>query len=342
MATETRIEVETRRHQMFPVLSAPDIARIRRFGSVRRYARGDACSRPASPGPGMFVLLEGRGGHHASATAWATWCRSCARARGISWPRSASCRGGPRWSTATPRTTSRRCCAAGPAARADHRRGRPGRAPGARADPAPRRADRVRRQRPGADRPAASRPTCCGCRTSWAATAIRTTWSMPTQDADAAALLEQYGAAPSDCWPSAPTAACCSTRPRTRWPAASAWSTASRTTTCSTCWWSAPARPGWPPRSTRPPKGLRVIVLDCRAFGGQAGASARIENYLGFPDRHLGPGAGRARLRAGAEVRRRDADPGAGRSRSTAARAETRGEVSVPLADGRRLRAAPW
>jgi thioredoxin reductase (NADPH) len=24
-------------------------------------------------------------------------------------------------------------------------------------------------------------------------------------------------------------------------------------------------------------------VLDCRAFGGQAGASARIENYLGFP-----------------------------------------------------------
>ena len=26
-----------------------------------------------------------------------------------------------------------------------------------------------------------------------------------------------------------------------------------------------------------------VIVLDSRAFGGQAGASARIENYLGFP-----------------------------------------------------------
>ena len=30
-------------------------------------------------------------------------------------------------------------------------------------------------------------------------------------------------------------------------------------------------------------EGLSVIVLDCRAFGGQAGASARIENYLGFP-----------------------------------------------------------
>jgi thioredoxin reductase (NADPH) len=30
-------------------------------------------------------------------------------------------------------------------------------------------------------------------------------------------------------------------------------------------------------------EGLSVIVFDTRAFGGQAGASARIENYLGFP-----------------------------------------------------------
>jgi hypothetical protein len=30
-------------------------------------------------------------------------------------------------------------------------------------------------------------------------------------------------------------------------------------------------------------EGLSVLTLDCRAFGGQAGASARIENYLGFP-----------------------------------------------------------
>lgn len=30
-------------------------------------------------------------------------------------------------------------------------------------------------------------------------------------------------------------------------------------------------------------EGLTVVVLDSRAYGGQAGASARIENYLGFP-----------------------------------------------------------
>ncbi len=30
-------------------------------------------------------------------------------------------------------------------------------------------------------------------------------------------------------------------------------------------------------------EGLTPLVLDCRSFGGQAGASSRIENYLGFP-----------------------------------------------------------
>ena len=30
-------------------------------------------------------------------------------------------------------------------------------------------------------------------------------------------------------------------------------------------------------------EGLSVLMVDARAFGGQAGASARIENYFGFP-----------------------------------------------------------
>jgi thioredoxin reductase (NADPH) len=46
-------------------------------------------------------------------------------------------------------------------------------------------------------------------------------------------------------------------------------------------------------------EGLSVIVLDCRAFGGQAGASARIENYLGFPTGISGQAlAGRAYTQA--------------------------------------------
>ena len=53
-------------------------------------------------------------------------------------------------------------------------------------------------------------------------------------------------------------------------------------------------------------EGLSVIALDQRAFGGQAGASARIENYLGFPTGISGMGlAGRAfnqALKFGVEV----------------------------------------
>ena len=46
-------------------------------------------------------------------------------------------------------------------------------------------------------------------------------------------------------------------------------------------------------------EGLQVLVLDCRAFGGQAGASARIENYLGFPTGISGQAlAGRAYVQA--------------------------------------------
>lgn len=53
-------------------------------------------------------------------------------------------------------------------------------------------------------------------------------------------------------------------------------------------------------------EGLRVVVADCRAFGGQAGASSRIENYLGFPTGISGQAlAGRAYVQAqkfGAEI----------------------------------------
>src|SRR4029453_15532613 len=41
--------------------------------------------------------------------------------------------------------------------------------------------------------------------------------------------------------------------------------------------------PGLAPGVYAASEGLSALVLDQRAFGGQAGASARIENYLGFP-----------------------------------------------------------
>jgi thioredoxin reductase (NADPH) len=82
-------------------------------------------------------------------------------------------------------------------------------------------------------------------------------------------------------------------------------------------------------------EGLSVAVLDARAFGGQAGASARIENYLGFPTGISGQAlAGRAytqaqkfgaRMVIPAEASSLECDP-------------PRGEpLAVTLSDGRKV-----
>src|SRR3981189_3102722 len=95
-------------------------------------------------------------------------------------------------------------------------------------------------------------------------------------------------------------------------------------------------------------EGLAVLVLDCRAFGGQAGASARIENYLGFPTGITGTTLmARAYTQAqklGAEVaipdevRRLDVESGAGCFRLTLANAERVRSRAVIIASGARYR----
>jgi thioredoxin reductase (NADPH) len=46
--------------QMFPVLSAAEIERVRRFGDVRRFQPGELLCRVGKPSPGMYVILSGR------------------------------------------------------------------------------------------------------------------------------------------------------------------------------------------------------------------------------------------------------------------------------------------
>lgn len=81
-------------------------------------------------------------------------------------------------------------------------------------------------------------------------------------------------------------------------------------------------------------EGLSVIVLDAHAMGGQAGASARIENYLGFPTGISGQAlTGRAfnqALKFGAEI----AIPVAVDKLHC-----NEGELSLDLASGDKLRA---
>ena len=51
--------IDTRREQMFPKLDPPEIDRLRRFGLVRRYAAGEALFVTGEAAPGMFVLIKG-------------------------------------------------------------------------------------------------------------------------------------------------------------------------------------------------------------------------------------------------------------------------------------------
>jgi thioredoxin reductase (NADPH) len=52
-------EVANRRDQMFPVLTDPEVTHIGGFGTVRRFERGTRLFATGEPGPGMFVVLQG-------------------------------------------------------------------------------------------------------------------------------------------------------------------------------------------------------------------------------------------------------------------------------------------
>jgi thioredoxin reductase (NADPH) len=59
MARPSQSIIDTRRDQMFPTLSAADIDRVRRFGKTRLYASGEALVRVGETGHGMSVILSG-------------------------------------------------------------------------------------------------------------------------------------------------------------------------------------------------------------------------------------------------------------------------------------------
>src|SRR5262245_19008636 len=59
-ATTGNAALASRFNQMFPVLSPAEIDRVRRFGEVRRFPAGEYIFRAGKPTPGMYVILSGR------------------------------------------------------------------------------------------------------------------------------------------------------------------------------------------------------------------------------------------------------------------------------------------
>ena len=60
MAESRSPTLDSRRAQTFPILSADEIGRMRRFGEPRRYYDADCISETGKPSPGMLVVLSGK------------------------------------------------------------------------------------------------------------------------------------------------------------------------------------------------------------------------------------------------------------------------------------------
>jgi thioredoxin reductase (NADPH) len=59
MSDLTRTIIDTRRDQMFPVLAPPEIERVRRFGVVRTHGAGDVLIKVGEAGHGLAIILSG-------------------------------------------------------------------------------------------------------------------------------------------------------------------------------------------------------------------------------------------------------------------------------------------
>lgn len=337
MADDAPSELLTRRHQMFPLLTDAEIARMRRFGTVQGYAPGARLFAVGQPGPGMFVVLAG------------VVAISQRDGLGHVVP---ILHQGPGHFLAEVGTLSGR-----PALVDGHAIDEvetllipPGQLRAliiAEADLGERLVRALILRRVALIEAGASGPVLIGQPDS--ADVLRLQNFLRRngqphhvvdagQDADAAALMEQYGAAAGEPLvvcpdgavllnPSADTLARCIGMVDT-FEHAELFDVA--------VVGAGPA--GLATAVYAASEGLHVVVLDCRAFGGQAGASARIENYLGFPTGISGQAlAGRAFVQAqkfGAEM----LIPAQVESLDCS-RAGPDGELAIGLADGRRLRA---
>ena len=82
-------------------------------------------------------------------------------------------------------------------------------------------------------------------------------------------------------------------------------------------------------------EGLEVLALDASSFGGQAGASSRIENYLGFP---TGISGGALMARAHAQAQKFGVEMAIPREAAALEAHESHPEDRLTLANGERVR----
>ncbi|RZI76208.1 MAG: cyclic nucleotide-binding domain-containing protein [Variovorax sp.] len=334
MANDAPIELETRTHQMFPVLGEVDIERVKRFGSVHRYPDGACLFRAGEPGPGMFLVLKG--------------CVAITQRDGLGHVTPIVEQGPGHFLAEVGQLSGR------PALVDGHALGEvetllvpPDQLRAliiAEADLGERLVRALILRRVALIEAGASGAVLIGPPNSPDVRRLENFLGRngypyhvvdATQDADAAALLEQYG--------EAQLLAVCPDGAVLMNPSEDALARCLGMIDSEEhaelfdviVVGAGPA--GLATAVYAASEGLRVIVLDCRSYGGQAGASARIENYLGFPTGISGGAlAGRAYVQAqkfGAEMM-----IPAEVASMDCSQAHGTGELSVTLRDGRKLR----
>jgi len=327
----------SRSHQMFPVLSAAEIARIRRFGSPCGFAKGTRLFAAGDPGPGMYIILSG--------------AVSITQRDGLGKVVPIVVQGPGEFMAEVGQLSGRPALVDGHAVENVEALLIPPEQLRALIIAEADLGERITRalilRRVSLIEIGASGPVLIGAPGSHDLLRLQGFLRRngqphhvidAAQDPDAAAMLLQYGAAPGE-----PLVVCADGAILLN-PSEQALArcigmldTAERDELFDLLIVGAgPA--GLAAAVYAASEGLKVVVIDCRHFGGQAGASARIENYLGFPTGISGMAlAGRAYVQAqkfGAEVM----IPAQAESLDCS-RAGPGGELQLKLTDGRRLRA---
>jgi thioredoxin reductase (NADPH) len=275
--------MDDRREQMFPRLEPREIDRLRRFGDARRYAGGEPLFVTGDIAPGMFVLVSGEAevtrrdplGHLAPIAVQGTgeFVAEIGQLSGRPALVDVHARGDVDAILIPPQNLRSLLIAETELA------------------------DRIMRAlilrrvaliETGAGGPVLIGPALGGDMVRLQAFLARNAYPCqvldPATDHDAATLIEQYGAQPADL----PLAVC---------PNGTVLKNPSEPELARSLGMGRIDHPerifdvavvgagpgGLATAVYAASEGLSVIVFDALAFGGQAGASARIENYLGFP-----------------------------------------------------------
>jgi thioredoxin reductase (NADPH) len=272
-----------RREQTFPTLTSQEIARMRRFGEVRHYKNGERLFETGKPGPGMFVLLSG----HVAIT----------QRDGLGHVTPVIDQGPGQFLAEIGQLSGRVALVDG------HAEGNvetllipPERLRAllvAEADLGERIMRALILRRVNLIQGGVGGPVLIGPSTSGGVVRLQSFLTRngfphhlldPERDNDAAELIARYSPSPTD-WPLAVIADGTVLRNPSETQLARALGMiggpAGNRIYDAAIVGCGPA--GLATAVYAASEGLSVVVLDTRAYGGQAGASARIENYLGFP-----------------------------------------------------------